>query len=58
MEQDLPAFIAHRVRKLQTGCRLIEEIDIQPSPTPRPAPGKLKQNTIRSVSPAQQVRLV
>ncbi|XP_052268550.1 helicase domino-like isoform X1 [Dreissena polymorpha] len=54
MEQDLPAFIAHRVRKLQTGCRLIEEIDIQPSPTPRPAPGKLKQNTIRSVSPAQQ----
>lgn len=55
MERDLPAFIAHRVRKLQTPRRLIEEIEIQPSPPQRPQPGKLKTNTIRCVSPAVQV---
>lgn len=55
MERDLPAFIAHRVRKLQTNRRLIEEIEIQPSPPARPQPGKLKANTIRCVSPAVQV---
>ncbi|WAR02083.1 DOM-like protein [Mya arenaria] len=54
MERDLPAFIAHRVRKLQTNRRLIEEIEVQPSPPPRPLPGKLKVNAIRSVSPAVQ----
>jgi hypothetical protein len=58
MERDLPAFIAHRVRKLQTPRRLIEEIDIQPGPPPRPQPGKLKTNTIRCVSPAVQVFIV
>lgn len=54
MERDLPAFIAHRVRKLQTGRKLIEEIDIAPPPPARPPPGKLKLNAIRCVSPALQ----
>ena len=57
MERDLPAFIAHRVRKLQTSRRLIEEIDIQPKTAPRLPAGKLKTNAIRSVSPAVQVNI-
>lgn len=55
MERDLPAFIAHRVRKLQTHRRLIEEIEVQQSPPPRPPAGKLKPSSIRCVSPAVQV---
>ena len=51
MEKDLPAFIAHRVRKLKTSPHLIEEIDSQPSPPPRPPAGKLKTGAIRCVSP-------
>ncbi|CAH1801795.1 unnamed protein product, partial [Owenia fusiformis] len=49
MELQLPAFMAHRVKKLQTPRPLIEEIDSQPPPAPRPRPVRLK---FRSASPA------
>ncbi|OWF46679.1 helicase domino-like isoform X2 [Mizuhopecten yessoensis] len=51
MEQDLPAFVAHRVKRLQTSRQLIEEIDEQPDPAPRLKPGKLKPVNFRSISP-------
>ncbi|XP_076228316.1 domino helicase isoform X2 [Nomia melanderi] len=38
------AFVAHRVRRLQTPRKLIEEIDSQPDPPPRCLPGKIKIN--------------
>ena len=57
MERDLPAFIAHRVRKLQTSRRLIEEIDAEKPPPSRPPAGKLKTNSIRCISPAIQVKV-
>ncbi|XP_015431567.1 PREDICTED: helicase domino [Dufourea novaeangliae] len=38
------AFVAHRVRRLQTPRKLIEEIDSQPDPPPRCPPGKIKIN--------------
>ena len=55
MERDLPAFIAHRVRKLQTSKRLIEEIDVEPSPPARLKPGKLKSNAIKCIPTNVQV---
>ncbi|ESO91647.1 hypothetical protein LOTGIDRAFT_122039, partial [Lottia gigantea] len=69
MELDLPAFVAHRVRKLQTPRKLIEEIDDIADPPPRPKPGRLKNlnfrtsplvlggNQSRSASPVTVVRL-
>lgn len=44
MELSLTAFVAHRVRRLQTPRKLIEEIDTQPDPSPRCPPGKIKIN--------------
>ncbi|XP_060081235.1 helicase domino-like isoform X1 [Ylistrum balloti] len=54
MEQDLPAFVAHRVKRLQTSQQLIEEIDEQPDPPPRLKPGKLKPVNFRSISPVSR----
>ncbi|XP_064613460.1 helicase SRCAP-like isoform X3 [Liolophura sinensis] len=53
MEKDLPAFVAHRVKKLQTPHQLIVEIDSQPDPPPRLKPAK-KPVVFRSVSPLVQ----
>lgn len=44
LELTLTAFVAHRVRKLHTPRKLIEEIDSQPLPPPRCPPGKIKIN--------------
>nr|XP_012145615.1 PREDICTED: helicase domino isoform X2 [Megachile rotundata] len=44
LELTLTAFTAHRVRRLQTPRKLIEEIDTQPDPPPRCPPGKIKIN--------------
>ncbi|XP_050472757.1 helicase domino isoform X2 [Bombus huntii] len=44
LELSLTAFVAHRVRRLQTPRKLIEEIDTQPDPSPRCPPGKIKIN--------------
>lgn len=44
MELSLTAFVAHRVRRLQTPRKLIEEIDTQPDPSPRCPSGKIKIN--------------
>lgn len=52
MERDLPAFVSHRVKQLKTSNNLIEEIDTQPDPLPRPPPGQLKPVVFHSVSPA------
>lgn len=38
----LTAFVAHRVRRLQTPKKFIEEIDYQPDPPPRCPSGKIK----------------
>ena len=38
LELKLPAYAAHRVRKLQTSQPLIEEIDSQPESPGRPKP--------------------
>ena len=57
MEKDLPAFIAHRVRKLQTSRHLIEEMDSQSPPPPRPPVGKLKSGAVRCISPGIPVSL-
>ena len=38
LEVSLPAFAAHRIRKLQTPKSLIEEIENHPPPSPRPKP--------------------
>ncbi|KAK3083777.1 hypothetical protein FSP39_003020, partial [Pinctada imbricata] len=53
MEKDLPAFIAHRVKRLQTPKKLIEEIDGNTETQQRLAKGKLKSHNLSSVSPMQ-----
>ncbi|KAL3857410.1 hypothetical protein ACJMK2_012085, partial [Sinanodonta woodiana] len=54
MERDLSAFVAHRVKKLQTPRKLIEEIDIQPKTPARPKSGRLKSFPVLSVPPSIQ----
>ncbi|KAK3606446.1 hypothetical protein CHS0354_041388 [Potamilus streckersoni] len=54
MERDLSAFVAHRVRKLQTHRKLIEEIDTQPETPARPKSGRLKSFPVLSVPPSIQ----
>lgn len=44
VEQSVSAFKAHRVGRLQTPKKLIEEIDSQPDPPPRCPPGRIKIN--------------
>ncbi|XP_034182155.2 domino helicase isoform X2 [Osmia lignaria lignaria] len=44
LELTLTAFAAHRVKRLQTPRKLIEEVDSQPDPPPRCPPGKIKIN--------------
>ncbi|XP_053987837.1 helicase domino isoform X5 [Hylaeus volcanicus] len=44
LEFTLTAFAAHRVRRLQTPRKLIEEIDSQSNPPPRCPSGKIKIN--------------
>lgn len=44
LELTLTAFAAHRVRRLQTPRKLIEEIDTQPDTPPRCPSGKIKIN--------------
>lgn len=44
LEFVLTAFVAHRVRKLKTPRKLIEEIDSLPDPPPRCPSGKIKIN--------------
>lgn len=44
LELTLCAFVAHRVRRLQTPRKLIEEIDNQPEPPPRCPSGRIKIN--------------
>ncbi|XP_078045774.1 domino helicase isoform X3 [Augochlora pura] len=44
LELSLTAFVAHRVRRIQTPRKLIEEIDSQPDPPPRCPAGKIKIN--------------
>lgn len=44
LELTLKAFVAHRVKRLQTPRKLIEEIDSQPESTPRCPSGKIKIN--------------
>ncbi|XP_022342498.2 helicase domino-like isoform X2 [Crassostrea virginica] len=50
MELNLPAFVAHRVKKLQTQKKFIEEINCQPEVSPRPPSGKLKQVVFKGIS--------
>ncbi|XP_052073827.1 helicase domino-like isoform X2 [Mytilus californianus] len=49
MEINLPAFVAHRVRGLQTSRKLIEEIDDTEEYEQRPVPGKLQPTSFPSV---------
>ncbi|VDI33322.1 Hypothetical predicted protein [Mytilus galloprovincialis] len=49
MEINLPAFVAHRVRGLQTSRKLIEEIDDVEECEQRPVPGKLQPTSFPSV---------
>ncbi|XP_012218897.2 helicase domino isoform X2 [Linepithema humile] len=44
LEQTVSAFVAHRVKRLQTPRKLIEEIDSQPEPPPRCPSGRIKIN--------------
>ncbi|XP_015599063.1 helicase domino isoform X2 [Cephus cinctus] len=44
LELTLTAFVAHRIRRLQTPRKLIEEIDSLPDPPPRCPSGKIKIN--------------
>ncbi|XP_025163314.1 helicase domino isoform X6 [Harpegnathos saltator] len=44
LELTLSAFVAHRVRRLQTSRKLIEEIDNQPEAAPRCPSGRIKIN--------------
>ncbi|XP_052714543.1 helicase domino-like isoform X4 [Crassostrea angulata] len=48
MELNLPAFVAHRVKKLQIKKTLIEEIHSQPEDYSRPPCGKLKQVVLKT----------
>ncbi|XP_064649340.1 helicase domino-like isoform X3 [Lineus longissimus] len=53
LEVSLPAFAAHRIKKLQAQKPLIVEIDDQPDPPPRPKPIPLKSFLYsRSSSPS------
>ncbi|XP_048751446.2 helicase domino-like isoform X4 [Ostrea edulis] len=53
MELNLPAFVAHRVKKLQTPRRLIEEIDSEPEPLSSLPHGKLKPVTFKGIASVQ-----
>ncbi|XP_062606790.1 helicase domino-like isoform X2 [Saccostrea cucullata] len=53
MELNLPAFVAHRVKKLQTPRVLIEEIDSHQEPPSRPRSGKLKPVVFKGIAPVQ-----
>lgn len=44
LELTFSAFVAHRMRRLQTPRKLIEEIDSQPEPAPRCPSGRIKIN--------------
>lgn len=44
MESVLTAYVAHRMKRLQTSRKLIEEIDSAPAPPPRCPSGKIKIN--------------
>lgn len=52
----LSAFVAHRVKRLRTPRKLIEEIDSQPEPAPRCPSGRIKINVRLSnqAKPQQQ----
>jgi len=52
----LSAFVAHRVKRLRTPRKLIEEIDSQPEPPPRCPSGRIKINVRLSnqAKPQQQ----
>jgi hypothetical protein len=58
MELNLPAFVAHRVKKLQTPRKLIEEIDSEPEPQSSLPPGKLKPVTFKGISAVEAVSCV
>ncbi|XP_074640439.1 helicase domino-like isoform X2 [Tubulanus polymorphus] len=51
VELSLPAFAAHRIKKLQSPKRLIVEIDEQPLPAPRPKPVALKSFLMKNLAP-------
>lgn len=53
MELNLPAFVAHRVKKLQIKKTLIEEIHSQPEDYSRPPCGKLKQFVLKVITLVQ-----
>ncbi|KAJ8680257.1 hypothetical protein QAD02_016044 [Eretmocerus hayati] len=53
LEFMLTAFVAHRMRKLKTPRKLIEEIDTQPDPPPRCPSGKIKINVRLSSQPSK-----
>ncbi|XP_012056124.1 PREDICTED: helicase domino [Atta cephalotes] len=56
LELMLSAFVAHRVKRLRTPRKLIEEIDSQPEPPPRCPSGRIKINVRLSnqAKPQQQ----
>ncbi|XP_011862218.1 PREDICTED: helicase domino-like isoform X3 [Vollenhovia emeryi] len=56
LETTLSAFVAHRVNRLRTPRKLIEEIDSQPEPAPRCPSGRIKINVRLSnqAKPQQQ----
>ena len=54
MEFVLTAFVSHRVRRLKTPRKLIEEIDTQPDAPPRCPAGKITINVRLSNQPANQ----
>ncbi|KAL6258452.1 hypothetical protein P5V15_010408 [Pogonomyrmex californicus] len=56
LELTLSAFVAHRVNRLRTPKKLIEEIDNQPEPAPRCPSGRVKINVRLSnqTKPQQQ----
>ena len=56
MEMDLPAFVAHRVKRLQAPHKLIEEIDTHHEQTEKLPAGKLKN--LAFVNPVPQVTQV
>ncbi|XP_012528470.1 helicase domino isoform X8 [Monomorium pharaonis] len=56
LEVTLTAFVAHRINRLRTPRKLIEEIDSQPEPAPRCPSGRIKINVRLSnqAKPQQQ----
>lgn len=56
LEMMFSAFVAHRVKRLRTPRKLIEEIDSQPEPAPRCPSGRIKINVRLSnqAKPQQQ----